>query len=336
MENNNNIQELECFNGVINDMELKAKEIFINNIKIKENLKDIKRIENKKSFLEDILSDKINELNILKYLIILKEQKKLNFDEIISKYLYQLICMNNRNNNKIDLLKRKNLIINEKYKIVNKLLDNFNNEFNNCLNVQTNNRKEKTKTKKYTTNDKKHYLSNVFSNGVNKYSYKASSSCNIKNKKNTNNLINDEEKKINLNDFIMKKGEIEELTNEFQNYINKNKENKSKNEYKKDNNEFINITPNNNLNKNANINIETFSLQNDRINFKANKNLEKSRENLKYLISQNDKEKINEKKSQIFNDFAKLVFLLIEKFYTNLTKIKFNQLKYYNAKSKAA
>ena len=32
------------------------------------------------------------------------------------------------------------------------------------------------------------------------------------------------------------------------------------------------------MNKNANkINIETFPLQNDRINFKANKNLEKSR-----------------------------------------------------------
>ena len=96
MNNNNDQKELEYFNEIINDMELKTKEIFINNIKIKENVRAIKRIENKNNFLEDMLSDKKNELKILKQLIILKEQKKLNFEDIISKYLYQLICMNNR------------------------------------------------------------------------------------------------------------------------------------------------------------------------------------------------------------------------------------------------
>ena len=194
MNNNNDRKELEYFNEIINDMELQTKEIFINNIKIKENVRAIKRIENKNNFLEDILSDKKNELKILKQFIILKEQKKLNFEDIISKYFYQLICMNNRANNKIDLLKRNDLIINKKEKIINKLLDNFNNEFNICLNNEYN-KKTNPKNKKEQINDKKYYLSNVFSNGANKYTHKGSSSC--KKKDNKNNLINDKaEKKL--------------------------------------------------------------------------------------------------------------------------------------------
>ena len=331
MNNNNDQKELEYFNEIINDMELKTKEIFINNIKIKENVRAIKRIENKNNFLEDMLSDKKNELKILKQLIILKEQKKLNFEDIISKYLYQLICMNNRSNNKIDLLKRNDLIINKKQKIINKLLDNFNNEFNICLNNEYN-KKANPKNKK-----EKYYLSNVFSNGINKYTYKGSSSC--KTKDNKNNLIKEEKKIIDLNDIILKKGEIEDITNDFQNYININikKENKSKNknDNKKDYNDFISTKPNNKMNKNVNkINIETFTFQNDRINFKANKNLQKSRENLKNLISKNDKEKLNKKKSQTYTEFAKVLFSKIKTNNINLAKIIFNKLKYYNAISK--
>ena len=79
------------------------------------------------------------------------------------------------------------------------------------------------------------------------------------------------------------------------------------------------------MNKNANkINIETFTLQNDRINFKANKNLQKSRENLKYLISQNDKEKLNKKKSQTYTEFAKVLFSKIKTNNIKLLKIIFS------------
>ena len=152
-------------------------------------------------------------------------------------------------------------------------------------------------------------------------------------------MIKEEKKIIDLNDIILKKGEIEDITNDFQNYININikKENKSKNknDNKKDYNDFISTKPNNKMNKNVNkINIETFTFQNDRINFKANKNLQKSRENLKNLISQNDKEKLNKKKSQTYTEFAKVLFSKIKTNNINLAKIIFNKLKYYNAISK--
>ena len=333
MENINIQKVKENFDKIINDMELKTKEIFINNIKIKENLSSIKKIENKNNFLDDMLYDKKSELNILKQLIILKEQKKLNFDDIISKYLYQLMSINNRTNNKIDTLKRNNLLINKKQKIINKLLDNFNIEFNNCLNEE-HNKKIKNKKNINNINDKKYFLSNVFSNGINKYIHKGSSSC--KTKTTNNNFINgnnEQNKNIDLNNIILKKGEIEELSNDFQNYINKKKENKNDN--KKDYTNFINIKPNNKINKNINnINIETFTIPNNKINFKANKNLQQSRENLKYLISQNDKEKINKKKLQKYCEFAKILFSKLKIYNINLNKIIFNKLKYFYEKVK--
>ena len=338
-------KEIENFDKIIKDMELKTKVNFINNIKIKENLKAIKRNENKNNILDELIFDKKSELNILKQLIILKEQKKLDFEDIISKYLYQLLLINKSTNNKIDKLKRNNLIINKKQKIINKLLENLNDEFYNYLDNENENIKNK-KLKNYS-------LTNVFSNGVDQYLYKDPSSCKIKN--NTYNLINEDDKKnnIELNNIKIKKGEIDDYIKDFQSYINKNKINSKNNNEKNQINNLNNIEKKNyndntihinkndinqiNYNNNKNINIknnEKYNTQQNKLNFKVNKNLRKSRDNLKYLMSQNEKEKLNKQKIKYYNDFIKLLFLKIRNYNINIIKNYFNKLKNYNSKLK--
>ena len=338
-------KEIENFDKIIKDMELKTKVNFINNIKIKENLKAIKRNENKNNILDELIFDKKSELNILKQLIILKEQKKLDFEDIISKYLYQLLLINKSTNNKIDKLKRNNLIINKKQKIINKLLENLNDEFYNYLDNENENIKNK-KLKNYS-------LTNVFSNWVDQYLYKDPSSCKIKN--NTYNLINEDDKKnnIELNNIKIKKGEIDDYIKDFQSYINKNKINSKNNNDKNQINNLNNIEKKNyndntihinkndinqiNYNNNKNINIKNNEKNNtkqNKLNFKVNKNLRKSRDNLKYLMSQNEKEKLNKQKIKYYNDFIKLLFLKIRNYNINIIKNYFNKLKNYNSKLK--
>ena len=128
----NNINNL--FEKSFKDIESKMKELFINKIKIKENIKSIKHYENKNIYLDNVIQDKRAELNILKQLLLLKEKKKLNFDFIISKYLSHILGSNNKNNNvNQDILNKRR---------VNLLLEGFNNEFNYYLNLN------KVKTKK--------------------------------------------------------------------------------------------------------------------------------------------------------------------------------------------
>ena len=128
----NNINIL--FEKSFKDIESKMKELFINKIKIKENIKSIKHYENKNIYLDNVIQDKRAELNILKQLLLLKEKKKLNFDFIISKYLSHILGSNNKNNNvNQDILNKRR---------VNSLLEGFNNEFNYYLNLN------KVKTKK--------------------------------------------------------------------------------------------------------------------------------------------------------------------------------------------
>lgn len=344
MEKNKFKNQLELFDKIINDMELKTKNIYINNIKIKENLKSIKKSENKNSILDDMIFDKKSELNILKNLIILKEKKKLNFEDIISKYLNELILINNRTNKKIDSLKRNNIIINKKQKIVNRLLDNFNNEFNNYLNDENN---ENLRNKKDKINDKIYNLCNTFSNGINKNSCKEPSSSNYRNSK--YKLIDDKNRNIDLNGIILKNELNDIYTKDFENFINKkregNKNNKENintsinNNINKDYDDYLNIKKDNNSDINSNqINIKSNQEFNkDNLNnrdFKANKNLQKSRENLKYLITQNDKEKFIKKQKYYYNNFIKLFFEKIKKYKQKLNKICFNKLKNYNASLK--
>ena len=128
------------FEKSLGEIENKMKELFINNIKIKENIKSINHYENKNISLDKEIKDKKAELNILKKLLILKEKKKLNFELIISKYFSNPILPNHQNN-EID-----NNFVNKKR--INSIVEGFNNEFNYYLNIN----KKKSKKKLYRYN----------------------------------------------------------------------------------------------------------------------------------------------------------------------------------------
>ena len=171
----NNINNL--FEKSLKDIESKMKELFINKIKIKENIKSIKYYENKNIFLDNAIQDKKAELNILKQLLLLKEKKKLNFDFIISKYLSHILGSNNKNNNaNQDMINKRR---------VNSLLEGFNNEFNYYLNLN----KVKTKKKLHR------YNSDLFNKELLKKNQEDIMRLKI-DKNNNNNIINDRGNKV--------------------------------------------------------------------------------------------------------------------------------------------
>ena len=104
------------FEKSLKEIESKMKELFLNEIKIKENVKTIKNLENKNIYLDNAIKDKKTELNILKQLLVLKEKKKLNFEFIISKYLSDVIIPKEKNEekNKDILNKKKSEYINKR------------------------------------------------------------------------------------------------------------------------------------------------------------------------------------------------------------------------------
>ena len=127
------------FEKSLKEIESKMKELFLNEIKIKENVKTIKNLENKNIYLDNAIKDKKTELNILKQLLVLKEKKKLNFEFIISKCLSEIKIPEDKNEEK-----NQNLINRKK---VNSLLEDFNKEFNYYLNMD--NKKSKKKLHRY-------------------------------------------------------------------------------------------------------------------------------------------------------------------------------------------
>ena len=128
------------FEKSFKEIESKMKELFISEIKIKENIKSIEYYKNKNINLENTIKEKQNELHILKQLLILKEKKKLNFDYIIQKYLSQLLISKNKVNN----IEQEEINKNK----INSLLEGFNNEFNYYLNIG---RKSKKKLHRYNS-----------------------------------------------------------------------------------------------------------------------------------------------------------------------------------------
>ena len=59
------------FEKSLKEIESKMKELFLNEIKIKENVKTIKNLENKNIYLDNAIKDKKTELNILKQLTLI-------------------------------------------------------------------------------------------------------------------------------------------------------------------------------------------------------------------------------------------------------------------------
>ena len=235
------------FEKSFTEIESKMKELFINDIKIHENIKSIENYESKSNYLDNIIIDRKQELKILKQLLLLKEQKKLNFEYIISKYLIQIISSTNKNNQKIE----QNFNLNEKKKRVNSIIKNFSNEFNFYLTKDKNNKKKLHR-----------YNSDLFNKELNKKNIS-----NILNNDINNNIVNINNKPniININTININ--------------INENYENKSdgihgkKIEDKKDKNakrNIINYIPNKNLKKSRE-NLEYYLMKNNKD--KPNKNI---------------------------------------------------------------
>ena len=356
------------FDTTIKEIELKIKDMCINDLIIKENLNKIKKIENENNYLDDILYDKKSELNLLKQLLILKQKKKLNFEDIISKYLDQLILINNKVNNKIDMLKQNNLIINKKKKVINTLFDNLNKEFNNYLNKdnkdETNSNLLKEKTNEKLNIKKNYSLLNVLSNGNNKEVYKKTNMYQKNNEK--YNIINGLKTTTNINNIELKlkydeindSNIIPNLINN-KNQINKNTDNnhkfkeikndkyKSNSRGKKTNNNSYDshMKINQNINKKANNsynnknnnkikNDKIFNIKSEKYNFKVNKNLQASRENLKYFILKNENEKQNKEQIKKYNNFIKLLYIKINNYYNNINRRCLNTLIKYNIQLK--
>ena len=321
------------FEKSFKEMELKMRDVSINNIKVKENLKEIKRLENKKYSLDEIISDKKSELNVLKQLLILKENKKLDFQDIVSKYLNQLISIDDKMNKKIDKLEQKNYIVEKKKKIINSLVECFNNEFNNCLNNNNNINDKNDMNKKF-----KKYKSLLFEEKLTKINNDCYENENLN--LDNNNIINNK-KKDNDNDngknedFI--KEEKKDIYNDFQGSINKTTINDINNR-KNNNNEKKRGSKKNNRINEANIKAKNMnnldeqkknSILNE-INFVPNKNLLNPRNNLKNIIMQNEKDKYNRKKKENYIKFIKIILAITKKIVIRLNKKTFNLLIVFN------
>ena len=319
------------FEKSFKEMELKMRDVSINNIKVKENLKEIKRLENKKYSLDEIISDKKSELNVLKQLLILKENKKLDFQDIVSKYLNQLISIDDKMNKKIDKLEQKNYIVEKKKKIINSLVECFNNEFNNCLNNNNNINDKNDMNKKF-----KKYKSLLFEEKLTKINNDCYENENL-NLDNIN-IINNK-KKDNDNgkneDFI--KEEKKDIYNDFHGSINKTTINDINNR-KNNNNEKKRGSKKNNRINEANIKAKNMnnldeqkknSILNE-INFVPNKNLLNPRNNLKNIIMQNEKDKYNRKKKENNIKFIKIILAITKKIVIRLNKKTFNLLIVFN------
>ena len=129
--NQNNINKENCteilFNS-LNEIEQRTKSVTTKNIQIKENIRSIKLKDKKLDKLNEEVVSKKEELKLIKELLLLKEEKNININDIIDSYLGFLISSNDLLDNKINSLFQREININSKQKIINKLLGNENDE----------------------------------------------------------------------------------------------------------------------------------------------------------------------------------------------------------------
>jgi len=129
--NQNNINK-DNFTQIIfnslNEIEQRTKNVNSKNMQIKENIRSIKLKDKKLDKLNEEVVSKKEELKLIKELLLLKEEKNMNINDIIDSYLGFLITSNNILDNKIDSLFQREINNNSKQKIINKLLGNRSNE----------------------------------------------------------------------------------------------------------------------------------------------------------------------------------------------------------------
>ena len=112
----------------LNDVELRTKSMKIKEIKIKENIRSIKLKEKKYNKINEEITTRKQELKLLKELLFFKEQKKLNPYDMINSYLDFFISSNFLLDDKLNSLIKKEINLNKKQKIMNKLIGNKIND----------------------------------------------------------------------------------------------------------------------------------------------------------------------------------------------------------------
>lgn len=129
--NQNNINKdnfTEIIFNSLNEIEQRTKNVTTKNMQIKEDIRSIKLKDKKLDKLNEEVVSKKEELKLIKELLLLKEEKNMNINDIIDSYLGFLISSNDILDNKIDSLFQREININSKQKIINKLIDNESNE----------------------------------------------------------------------------------------------------------------------------------------------------------------------------------------------------------------
>ena len=131
-ENNNNILTNdnleELISNGLNDIEQRTKILSIKDIEIKENIRSIKLKEKKIDKLNQTILNKKEELKLIKELFLLKEEQNMNIQNILDSYLDFLLSSNDNLDNKLNSLFQKEININSKQKVINKLLGEDKNE----------------------------------------------------------------------------------------------------------------------------------------------------------------------------------------------------------------
>lgn len=129
--NQNNINK-DNFTDIIfnslNEIEQRTKNVNNKNMQIKENIRSIKLKDKKLDKLNEEVVNKKEELKLIKELLLLKDEKNMDINDIIDSYLGFLISSNDILDNKIDSLFQREININSKQKIINKLLNNENTD----------------------------------------------------------------------------------------------------------------------------------------------------------------------------------------------------------------
>ena len=131
-KNSRNILKEDRFSdilfNVLNEIEQKTKSLSIKDIDINENIRSIKLKERKIDKINQAILNKKEELKLIKELFLLKEEKNMNIKDIMDSYIDFLITSNDNIDNKLNSLFQKEININSKQKLINKLLGEDKNE----------------------------------------------------------------------------------------------------------------------------------------------------------------------------------------------------------------
>ena len=306
----------------LNDVELRTKSMKIKEIKIKENIRSIKLKEKKYNKINEEITTRKQELKLLKELLFFKEQKKLNPDDMINSYLDFFISSNFLLDDKLNSLIKKEINLNKKQKIMNKLIGNkINDDYDYNIPIIINMSKNfdiskfylkpKKQKKKDANGDN---LDNFFMNHFNNNNYnnnviriqRNNYSSGTSHDRMSNGINNGDDKKYTNNFNIIKNKDLTKFQKFNKNTIdvskfimnNKNSYNKiNKDKLKNEFNEAFNFEKNKESNGNkVNNPLNNYSKTdiNDypNYNLKPSPKLRKARETFKKLLNKMNKSNI--------------------------------------------